>query len=65
MHGDFHGGNHKFGVDKNEGQVIVYDFQITGHGLASLEVVALLCNIEITNYTEVEDIIKGILKLYF
>ena len=59
IHGDFHGGNHKFGVDQKEGQVIVYDFQITGGSLASIEVLQALCNIEITNYSEVDSIIKG------
>ena len=59
IHGDFHGGNHKFGVDQNEGQVIVYDFQITGGSLASIEVLQILCNIEIENHPEVESIIKG------
>ena len=63
IHGDFHGGNHRFGVDQNEGQAIVYDFQVTGNGLASIEVVAILCNIEIANYNEVEEITKG--KFYF
>ena len=59
IHGDFHGGNHKFGVDQNEGQVIVYDFQITGGSLASIEVLQALCNIEIANHSEVDSIIKG------
>ena len=59
IHGDFHGGNHKFGVDQKEGEVIVYDFQITGGSLASIEVLQALCNIEITNYSEVDSIIKG------
>ena len=61
-HGDFHAGNHKFGVDQNEGQVILYDFQITGKGLVSQEVVAILCNIEFLNYNEIEEINKG--KIY-
>ena len=64
IHGDFHGGNHKFGVGENEGKVIVFDFQITGHGLASIEVINLLFNIDITNYVEVEDIVKGIFTLF-
>ena len=59
IHGDFHGGNHKFGVDQNEGQVIVYDFQISGGSLASIEVLQALCNIEIANHSEVDSIIKG------
>jgi len=58
IHGDFHGGNHKFGVDQKEGQVIVYDFQITGGCLASIEVLQALCNIEIANHSEVDSIIK-------
>jgi len=58
IHGDFHGGNHKFGVDQNEGQVIVYDFQISGGSLASIEVLQALCNIEIANHSEVDSIIK-------
>ena len=60
IHGDFHGGNHRFGVDQNEGQVVVYDFQSCGYGLASFEVTDVLEWIEIENYKEVEDIITGI-----
>ena len=41
-HGDFHGGNNMFGVNKNEGNVVVYDFQVCGHGLACFDVINLL-----------------------
>ena len=63
IHGDFHGGNHKFGLDQNEGKIMVYDFQSSGTGLASIEVVHLLDSIEVSNYQEVEDIIKGIFSI--
>ena len=58
-HGDFHGVNHRFGVDQNEGHVIVYDFQQCGYGLVSNEVVELLQWIEFTNYSEIAVAIKG------
>ena len=51
VHGDFHGGNHKFGTGQNEGKVIVLDFQITGKGLVCTEVIQWLCGTyDIRNY---------------
>ena len=66
IHGDFHGGNHMFGVSENEGNAVVYDFQSCGQGLACIEVVHLFSmSIEIANYYEVEEIIKGIVKFLY
>ena len=60
VHGDFHGGNHKFGTGQNEGKVIVLDFQITGKGLVCTEVIQWLCGAyEIRNYDEAEQFFKG------
>ena len=61
VHGDFHGGNHKFGTGQNEGKVIVLDFQITGKGLVCTEVIQWLCGTyDIRNYDEAEQFFKGI-----
>ena len=60
IHGDYHCGNHTFGVGQNEGQVIAFDFQATGKSLVTLEIVNLLpFSKEITDFQEIEDIIKG------
>ena len=32
IHGDFHAGNHMYGIDKNQGKVVVMDFQMVGFG---------------------------------
>ena len=66
IHGDFHGGNNMFHVNKNEGNVVVYDFQVCGHGLACFDVInLLLTSIEIANYHEVEEFIKGVFDFVF
>ena len=55
-----------FGVNKNEGNVVVYDFQGCGHGLACFDVInLLLTSIEIANYHEVEEFIKGMFEFVF
>ena len=59
IHGDFHCGNHRFGVDQNEGQVVVYDFQQCGFGLVSNDVAELLQCTEMKNYGEITVAIKG------
>jgi len=65
IHGDFHGGNNMFGGNENEGNVVVFDFQMSGHGLACLDVVNLLVtSVEIANYYEVEEFIKGMYLLF-
>ena len=61
IHGDFHGGNNMFGENENEGNVVAFDFQLTGHGLACMDVVYMFSmSVEISNYYEVEEIIRGI-----
>ena len=66
IHGDFHGGNNMFHVNKNEGNVVAYDFQVCGHGLACFDVISLLStSIEIANYHEVEEFIKGVFDFVF
>ena len=32
IHGDFHAGNHMYGLDKNQGKVVAVDFQMVGFG---------------------------------
>ena len=32
LHGDFHAGNHMYGLDQNRGRVVVMDFQMVGSG---------------------------------
>ena len=65
IHGDFHGGNNMFGVNENEGNVVAFDFQMSGHGLACLDVAHLLvASVEIANYYEVEEFIKGMYLLF-
>ena len=60
IHGDFHGGNHMFSVNENENNVVVYDFQFCGHGLACMDVEYLFSrSVEFANYYEVEEIIRG------
>ena len=60
IHGDFHGGNNMLGENENEGNVVAFDFQGTGHGLASMDVVYMFSmSVEISNYYEVEEIIRG------
>ena len=59
VHGDLHTGNIQFGTGRNEGKVMFLDFQKSGVGLVSIEVVDFLMHMDITNYEEVEDILKG------
>ena len=60
IHCDFHGGNHMFGVNENEGNLVVYDFQGCGHGLVCMDVEYLFSkSVEFANYYEVEEILKG------
>ena len=35
VHGDFHGGNHMYGTDENEGKVIALDYQMFGKGFVA------------------------------
>ena len=35
IHGDFHGGNHMYGTDENEGEVIALDYQMFGKGFVA------------------------------
>ena len=35
VHGDFHGGNHMYGTDENEGKVIALDYQMFGKGIVA------------------------------
>ena len=35
IHGDFHGGNHMYGTDDNEGKVIALDYQMFGKGFVA------------------------------
>ena len=63
IHGDFHSGNQQFGTGENDGKVMVLDFQFTGLGLVSMDVADLFFkSMDITNYEEIEDIIKGMHK---
>jgi hypothetical protein len=51
------------GKNENEGNVVAFDFQMSGHGLACLDVECLFSrSIEFANYYEVEEIIRG---MYF
>ncbi len=60
LHGDFNGGNNMFGKNENEGNVVVFDFQMSGHGLACMDVETMFSkSVEFANYYEVEEIIKG------
>ena len=62
-HGDFNGGNNMFGKNENKGNVVSFDFQMSGHGLACYDVECLFSrSIEFANYYEVEEIIRG---MYF
>ena len=62
-HGDFNGGNNMFGKNENKGNVVSFDFQMSGHGLACYDVECLFSrSIEFSNYYEVEEIIRG---MYF
>lgn len=64
IHGDFHSGNQQFGMGENDGQVMALDFQLSGLGLVSIDVANLLfTSMDIINYKEIEDIIKGILLI--
>ena len=61
IHGDFNGGNNMFGKNENEGNVVSFDFQMSGHGLACMDVECLFSrSVEFANYYEVEEIIRGI-----
>ena len=49
------------GKNENEGNVVSFDFQMSGHGLACLDVECLFSrSVEFANYYEVEEIIRGI-----
>ena len=37
LHGDFHGGNHMFGIDEHKGKIVALDFQFAGTGRVSTE----------------------------
>ena len=39
LHGDFHQGNHMYGVDRNKGKVVCFDFQGVGTGRVATEFV--------------------------
>ena len=39
LHGDFHQGNHMYGVDENEGKIVCFDFQGVGMGRVATEFV--------------------------
>ena len=60
IHGDFHEGNHMFGINENEGKVLVLDFQFTGLGIAVIDVLYFLnMSVAAKNYQEIEDILKA------
>ena len=51
------------GKNENEGNVVSFDWQMSGHGLACFDVEGLFSrSIEFANYFEVEEIIRG---MYF
>ena len=37
LHGDFHGGNHMFGVNENAGKIVAFDYQWAGTGRVATE----------------------------
>ena len=39
LHGDFHQGNHMYGVNENKGKVVCFDFQGVGMGMVAVEFV--------------------------
>ena len=39
LHGDFHAGNHMYGIDENVGKIVALDFQFAGPGLVVTEFV--------------------------
>ena len=48
------------GKNENEGNVVSFDWQMSGHGLACFDVEGLFSrSIEFANYYEVEEIIRG------
>ena len=61
IHGDFHGANNMFGENENEREVITFDFQGIQHGLVTTDLIYMMTvtNLDIVNYNDVEDIIKG------
>ena len=42
LHGDFHAGNHMYGVDENKGKIVCFDFQCVGLGMVTSDVVTFL-----------------------
>jgi len=56
VHGDFHSGNHMFGIGENEGTAVVLDFQTYGKGLASNDFAQLInWSYDTRSYEEVEE----------
>ena len=60
-HGDFHAGNHMYGIGENEGKVVALDFQDPGAGMVAIDFVYLLYISwgNWGNYHEVEALAKG------
>ena len=60
LHGDYHAGNHMFGIDDNEGKVVALDFQCVGRGLVSSEFTYLIQSSWYgQNYGEIDKIANG------
>ena len=42
VHGDFHAGNHMYGVDNDKGKIVSFDFQCVGLGMVAVELIYFL-----------------------
>ena len=38
LHGDFHAGNHMYGVNNDKGKIVVLDFQLVGMGMVAVDI---------------------------
>ena len=59
LHGDFHAGNHMYGEEEKEGDIVAIDFQLTGTGLAVFDFCYLIMmSLSVHSFQDLMDILK-------